>query len=66
MTLTSIHLLSLLATLFVIVVVTAGSARSVASAEGFSLCGRSSGAILVAGSIAKDDAGRTVSIIRDR
>lgn len=62
MALTSIHLLSLLATLFVIVVVTAWSARSVASAEGFSLCGRSSGATLVAGSIAGTCVGGSATI----
>jgi SSS family solute:Na+ symporter len=50
--LTPVHVLSLVATLFVILAITVWSARSVTSTEGFSLCGRSSGTILVAGTIA--------------
>lgn len=52
MVLTSVHLLALVATLVVILAITAWSARSAASPEAFSLCGRSSGAVLVAGTIA--------------
>jgi len=60
--LTPIHVLSLVATLFVILAITVWSARSVTSAEGFSLCGRSAGPILVAGTIAGTCVGGPSSI----
>ncbi|KAA5614198.1 sodium:solute symporter family protein [Rhodovastum atsumiense] len=50
--LTNVHLLSLVATLAVILAITAWSARATTSAEGFSLCGRSAGPLLIAGGIA--------------
>jgi solute:Na+ symporter, SSS family len=49
--LSPVHLASLAATIVAILAITAWSARSVKSAEGFSLCGRSSGAVMVAGAI---------------
>jgi SSS family solute:Na+ symporter len=56
------HLLSLAATLIVIVLVTVLSSRSVTSAEGFSLCGRSSGAMLIAGGISGTCVGGAATI----
>jgi len=49
--LTSGHLLSLAAALAAILGITIYSARAATSAEGFSLCGRTSGAMLIAGGI---------------
>lgn len=49
--LSPIHFLSLALTLALIIGVIGWSARSVSSAEGFSLAGRSSGAVLIAGGI---------------
>ena len=49
--LTLTHLFSLAITLFIILAITVYSTRSVKSAEGFSLCGRSSGSLLIAGGI---------------
>lgn len=49
--LSSEHVLGLAATLFVVAAVTVASTRKVKSAVGFSLMGRSSGTIMIAGSI---------------
>ncbi|HXP95762.1 MAG TPA: sodium:solute symporter family protein [Telmatospirillum sp.] len=56
------HLISLAATLVVILLITVLSSRSVTSAEGFSLCGRSSGAMLIAGGISGTCVGGAATI----
>lgn len=56
------HLFSLAATLVAILAITVYSARSVKTAEGFTLCGRSSGAMLIAGGIAGTCVGGSATI----
>jgi SSS family solute:Na+ symporter len=56
------HLISLVATLGVIILITVLSSRSVKSAEGFSLCGRSSGVLLIAGGISGTCVGGAATI----
>jgi SSS family solute:Na+ symporter len=60
--LTSGHLVGLTATLGVFLLVTVYAARSVRSAEGFSLCGRSAGVLLVAGGISGTCVGGAATI----
>ena len=62
LSITFTHFFSLAATLALIVAVTIWSTRSVKSAVGFSLCGRSSGSLMIAGGISGTCIGGSATI----
>jgi len=62
LTLTFGHLFGLAATLVIILAITVYSARSAKSAEGFSLCGRTAGPLLIAGGISGTCVGGSATI----